>query len=117
LPTNFGDIAHYHKRIAARYYLLAQIERSCGKNCEADYHAQLAVRYVEAAQEQKIAMTRTPGRFVEIKKRRPWALLPGHGAAASARWLAVQRLAGKLATSIRQSIARRNAPLQSLSLN
>lgn len=117
MPTNFGDIAHYHKRIAARYYLLAQIERGCGKNCEADYHAQLAVRYVQAAQEQKIAMSRTPGRFIEISKRRPWALSPAHGAAASARWWALPRLVGKLATSIRESIARRNDPLQSLSLN
>jgi hypothetical protein len=117
LPVNFGDIAHYHKRIAARYYLLAQIERSCGKHCEADYHAQLAVRYVQAAQEQKIAMTRTPGRFVEIKKRRPWALLPGRNAPASICWIAVQRLYGKLATSIRESKSRRDVPIQSLSLN
>lgn len=113
MPTDYGEIARYNKRIAVRFYLLAQIERNCGKNCEADYHAQLAVRYLQAAQEQWIAMRQEPGHSIEVKKPRPWALLP----VPYSRWLAVQRLAGKLASSIRQSISRRDAPIQSLSLN
>jgi hypothetical protein len=117
LPINFGDIAHYNKRSAARCYLLAQIERNCGKNCEAEYHAQLAVRYLHAAQEQKIAMSRTPGRPVEVRKPRPWMLAPRPSPRVATCWFAVQRFSGKLAASIRQSIARRNIPIQSLSLN
>ena len=117
MPTNFGEIAHYNKRIAARFYLLAQTERNCGKHSEADYHAQLALRYLQAAQEQWIAMRQEPGRSVEVKKPHPWAHLKGRSLAASKRWTALQRVAGKLATSIRQSISGREAPIQSLSLN
>jgi hypothetical protein len=118
LPTNFGEIAHYNKRIATRFYLLAQIERNSGKNCEAEYHAQLALRYLQAAEEQWIAMRQEPGRLVEVKKKpRPWALLPEHRSLASTLWSAFQRLAGRLGASARQSNSGRESPIQTLSLN
>jgi hypothetical protein len=117
VPINFGDIALHHKRIASRYYLLAQIERNCGKHSEADYHAQLAVRYIQAAREQKIVMSRTPGRFIEVKKTRPWTIAFRPRPLPTACWNAVQRLSGKLAAAIRHSIPKRELPFQGLSLN
>jgi hypothetical protein len=117
LPTNFGDIARYNQRIATRFYLQALIERNCGKNCEAEYHAQLAVRYLEAAQEQTIAMTRPPGYTTEDRRPRPWTLEPSSTPLAANCWTAVRRFSGKMASAIRQSISRREIPFQGLSLN
>lgn len=117
VPINFGDIAHYHRRIATHYYLLAQIERQCGKHCEADYHSQLAVRYVEAAREQKIAMPHVPSHSIQAAKPRPWTVKPQRPPLLTTGRLALQRITGQLATAVRQSISRRDDSLQSLSLN
>ncbi len=117
MPINFGDIALHHKRNAARYYLLAQIERNCGKHCEADYHAQLAVRYVQAAREQSIVMSRTPGRIIEVKKPRPWSPEYRHRPLPVACWIAAQRFSQKLGAAIRHAIPKRELPFQGLSLN
>jgi hypothetical protein len=116
LPTNFGEIASYNKRIAARFYLRSQIERNCGKFSEAEYHSQLAARYIQAANEQRIEMSRTPGRPVVFQRPRPWTFNSQPGPLAAC-WFAVQSLVGKLATAVRRSIARRKMPLQSLSLD
>jgi hypothetical protein len=117
LPINFGEIADYNKRIAARHYLRAQIARDCGKCSEADYHTQLAVRYIEAAREQKVAMRQEPGSAVENRKLRPWTTLPEPASAAATGWAALGRLARQLATAFRQSISRRSVSIHSLSLD
>ena len=117
MPTNFGDIAHHHRRIAARYRQLAFAARSCGRICEADYNEQLAARYVQAAQEQKDAMRQEPGAPAENRKLRPWTLIPEPNPPAPAGWAAFQFLASQLAGSVRRSISRRNVPVQGLSLN
>lgn len=108
MPTDFGEIAHYNKRIAARFFLRAQIARNNGRRSEAEYHAQLALRYIEAAREQRVAMCQEPGHSANKKNshRRPWALLP-----------APQSATRRLAASIWQLVARRSVPIQSLSLN
>jgi hypothetical protein len=113
LPTNFGEIAHYHKRIATQNYLLAQLARNKGEEAEAEYHAQVALRYARAAQEQRIAMSRAPGCPIEAPRCRSWYEEPGQAA-----WrVAARQLRGWLAVSLRRLIARREVALQSLSLN
>lgn len=114
MPVNFGDIVHYNKRIAARYYLRAQIERDCGKYSEAEYHTQLAVRYVEAALEQEKVMSRTPGNSSEEQKARPWTdqAQPSPVAAGMLR-----RLAGGVARGLHRVVAGRDEPLQTLPLD
>jgi hypothetical protein len=117
LPIDFGDIVHYNKRIAARHYLRAQIARDCGKCSEADYHAQLAARYIEAAREQKVAMRHEPGSAVENRKLRPWTTLPEPAPAAATGWSAFRRLARQLAAAFRQSTSRRSISIHNLSLD
>jgi hypothetical protein len=117
VPTNFGEIAHYNKRIAARFYLQAKIERDCGRDSEADYHAQMAARYLQAAQEQRIAMSQEPGRLVEVKRPRPWTVKSQRTPLLTTGRLALQRITGQFATAVRQSVSRRDDSLQSLSLN
>jgi hypothetical protein len=117
LPTNFGEIARYNKRIAARFYLQAKIERDSGKYCEADYHAQLAVRYLQAAQEQWIAMCQEPSHSIKAPKPRPWTLKPQRTPLLTTGRLALQRITGQFVTAVRQSISRRDDSLQGLSLN
>ena len=117
MPINFGEIARYNKRIAARFYLQAKIERDCGRNYEADYHAQLAVRYLQAAREQKIAMSHVPSCSIETPKPRPWTLKSQRTPMLTTGRLAFQRITGQLATAVRQSIFRRDDSLQGLSLN
>jgi len=114
LPVNFGDIVHYNKRIAARYYLRAQIERDCGKHSEAEYHTQLAVRYVQAAIEQKRVMSRTPGNSSEVRKTRPWTCQAKSSSVAAA---VLRRLARGVARGLHQIVSGREAPLQTLSLD
>jgi hypothetical protein len=114
LPVNFGDIVHYNKRIAARYYLRAQIERDCGKYSEAEYHTQLAVRYVQAALEQKRIMSRTPGHSSEVRKPRPWTYRAKSNSVVATL---LRRLAGGVARGLHQIVSGREAPLQTLSLD
>ncbi len=72
MPANFGEIAGYHSLIAARYAALAQAAREQGDIATANYHAGQAARYVQAAQEQRIAMRQAPGRSIEQEKPRRW---------------------------------------------
>lgn len=116
MPINFGDIAGHHKRIAARHFRLAQAARDCGNHPEAKYHAELAVRYVQAAEEQGIAMRQAPGRFIEEKRPGRLFKAPERVSPAPARLLAILRGAGYLAAVILQSISGRSASSQGLSL-
>ena len=127
MPINFGEIAHYNQQIADRYFLRAQIERDCGKNSEAEYHIQLAIRYSQAAKEQQIAKRQAPGSLiptgrisggrVELRRPRLRAIKPRRSSFATLGWTAIQSLSRRITTAIRQSVSRRENPLQGLSLN
>jgi hypothetical protein len=67
MPADFGEIASYHRQEAIRYAALAQAARSRGNHSEAEYMANQAARYAEAADEQKAGMSREPGRMAPAK--------------------------------------------------
>jgi hypothetical protein len=144
MPANFGEIAGYHGRMAERYLALAKAAREAGDLYAADYNDQLAARYVEAAEEQKMVMSQAPGRPVVNQAPRPWAqeqtrtakpapkptpkpalntaLKTSPKLAARSTPLAVtcfsaiRRGAGILATAFQQSLSSANASFQGLSL-
>jgi len=47
MPANFGEIAGFHSRMAARYLTLAKAARDRGDLTTANYHADQAARYLE----------------------------------------------------------------------
>jgi hypothetical protein len=110
MPTNFSEIADYHTRIADQHHALAQAAEHQGNLSEAGYHAELAARYDQAAQEQRSAMQHEPGSSTQDQKPRHWPLEPPPASLAASGVLAVLRGAGHVATAIRQSISRRNPP-------
>lgn len=136
MPANFGEIANYHSRLAAQHIALAQAAREAGDHNAAEYNHQLAARYVEAAQEQKTAMSQVPGYAANHQSPRPWAqqskpapksaLKPASKSAsqpapkrtpmAVACFSALRRGAGSVATVLQQSLSGANASLQGLSL-
>jgi hypothetical protein len=63
MPADFGDIASYHRREAIRYAVLAEAARNRGNYGEAEYMANQAARYAEAAHEQQMGMMLEPGRM------------------------------------------------------
>lgn len=67
MPTDFGDIAAYHREEAARHYALAKAARDRECFGEAEYEASLAARWDEAAQEQKFAMRQGPIRHIAYR--------------------------------------------------
>lgn len=117
MPIDFGDIIHYNKRIAARYYLQAQIERNRGDDSQASFHADVAARYLQAAHEQRLVMSSAPGRPIEAPRSRLWFLEPKSASKQGGNRTALRRLFAQFAAAVRQSLARRSSPLQSLSLN
>jgi len=118
MPSNFGEIAGYHNHEAARYSALAQVARDKGNHAEADYMANLAARYVEAAQEQKVEMRQGPGRSVAHRKpRRHRPLEEPHIPFATACWQAILRGAEHLAAAFRPPVPKRSVPLHGLSLH
>lgn len=140
MPANFGEIANYHSRLAAQHMALAQAARDAGDDNTAEYNRQLAARYIEAAEEQKLSMSQAPGYAAVNQAPRPWAQQGKPAAkpapklapkpvlkAASSRTVkpapltvtclsALCRGAGSLAATLQQSLARANASLQRLSL-
>lgn len=124
MPANFGEIASYHNRLAIRHIALAQAAREAGDLNAADYQTQLAVRYIEAAQEQSFAMSQVPGISAARPASRPWATgpnpaakrIPSSAPLAASCLSVIRRGAGSIATALQHSISRRSAPIQSLSL-
>ena len=140
MPANFGEIGNYHTRLAAQYLALAQKAREAGDHNAAEYNHQLAARYVEAAQEQKIAMSQVPGHAAVQPTPRPWAqqskpapkraastapkaapkpilqAAPKRAPLAAACFSALCRGAGSLAAALQQSLLSADASLQGLSL-
>ena len=92
MPANLGDITAYHKEEAARHYALAQAARDRGCIEEAEYQAGLAARWEEAAQ--------------------PPPPMPF----AVACLLAVERGVQRIAAALRQSIIKRSASVDGLTL-
>jgi hypothetical protein len=117
MPANFGEIAGFHSRMAARYLALAEAARDRGDLTTANYHADQAARYFEAAEEQKLAMSQAPGRTIQTQKARPWSQKQERAPRAAGSLLAVLRGAGQMATAIRQSISRRGTPFHGLTLH
>lgn len=117
MPVDFGEIASYHLQEAVRYAALAQAVRERGSHGEAEYLAGQAARYAEAAQEQKRGMRQDPG--LSIANRRPnrCSPEPRRVPPVPTRLLAVLRGAGDIVASIRQSMPRRNPPINGLSLH
>jgi soluble lytic murein transglycosylase-like protein len=136
MPANFGEIANYHSRLAAQHMALARAARDAGDDNAAEYNRELAARYIEAAEEQKTAMSQAPGRQAANQAPRPWAQKPSQlpkpirkpaakpvlKAAPMRTPLALtclsalRRGAGSVATALQQSLSHANASLQHLAL-
>ncbi|MGD0682042.1 MAG: hypothetical protein ABR990_08325 [Terracidiphilus sp.] len=115
MPADFGDITAYHQEEAARHYALAQAARERGCFADAEYQAGLAARWDEAAQEQKIGKMQAPSR--RMAKQRPHCpASPPPTSLAFSCLLAVERCVKRIAVAIRQSIIKRSAHFDGLSL-
>ncbi len=117
MPANFGEIASYHNRLAAQYLALARTAHKEGDLSLADYNTQMAARYIEAAEEQRTAMSELPGRPAAQPAPRPWIPAPKRAPLATACLSAIRRGAGSIAAALQHSISRRSASIQSLSLH
>lgn len=118
MPANFGEIAEYHSRIAARYLALAQAARDEGNLAEAHYRIELAARYIQAAEEQRIVMRQESGPSIAPQSPRLWSPEAQQSARpAPARLQAVLHGAGQIASAIRQYMVKRNEPFHGLSLH
>ena len=117
MPVDFGEIAAYHKKEAARHYALAKAARDRGCPADAEYEAGLAARWNEAAQEQKIGMRQAPSRRVakQEPKRRPPE--PPPMTLPVVCLLAVVRGFKHIAAAIRHSMVKRSAPFDGLQLH
>jgi hypothetical protein len=113
MPADFGDITAYHREEAARHYALAQAARERESHGEAEYHTTMAIRWYEAAREQKIAM-REPVRYIAHQRSnyRPPEPLIEQRAPFAGFLSAVKRIA----QAIRQAMPWRTVPLDELSL-
>jgi len=133
MPANFGEIATYHSRLAVQHMALAQAARDRGDLNAAEYNRELAARYIEAAEEQKTAMSQAPDRRAANQARRPWTQKPsqalnpttarpaqkadpGRTPLALTCLSALRRGAGSVATALPQSLSHAHVSLQNLSL-
>jgi hypothetical protein len=136
MPANFGEIANYHSRLAVQHMALAEAARDAGDLNAAEYNRQLAARYIEAAEEQKMVMSQAPYRGTVLQAPRPWTqkppqrlkpvrkladkpaakAVPKRASLAVACFSALRRGAGSVATALQQSLSHVNASLQHLSL-
>jgi hypothetical protein len=132
MPANFGEIANYHQRLAAQHLALAKAARDAGDINTAEYNHQLAARYVEAAEEQRMAMSVAPGQ--QAAYQTPCRLAtetncattraPKLASKPSPKRIpiavtclsALCRGAGSVAASLQQSLTKANASLQGLAL-
>jgi hypothetical protein len=114
MPADFGDITAYHREEAARHFALAQAARDRGSFGEADYHAAMAVRWYEAAQEQEIAM-REPVRHIAYRRsnyRAPEPLMQRRASFVVGFLSAIKRRSH----AILQSLTGSNVPMEGLSI-
>ncbi|MGA2350037.1 MAG: hypothetical protein ABSF70_06370 [Terracidiphilus sp.] len=116
MPSDFGEIAGYHSRIALRYQVLAQAARANGNLSEADYNAALAARYIQAANEQMQAMRDQPGR--PMAQQRANRQFPGQQSTSpgSSSLSAILHGTGQLVASIRKVMPKRSDPFYGLTL-
>ncbi|MGA2276973.1 MAG: hypothetical protein ABSG00_05155 [Terracidiphilus sp.] len=116
MPANFGEIASYHSRLAARYLALAQSARDEGNFAEAEHQTALAARYIQAAQEQRIAMRTEPFSVVKNVRAKGWPMEQPRRPLIAVCLLAAMRGPGQIARAIRQSLPKRKEPFHSLTL-
>lgn len=112
MPSDFDEMAGYHNRLAAHFQALAQEARERGSRSEAEFLAAQAVRYAEAAGEQKIAMLQQPGPDAN-QVSEPWPPPepePQPLSPAVTRFLAVLH-------GIHDFVCRRKAPIHGASLH
>jgi hypothetical protein len=115
MPTDFGDIAAYHREEAARHYALAKAARDRECFGEAEYEASLAARWDEAAREQKAAMRQGPIRHIAYRSSNfqpPVSPMPRRTSFATGFRLFVQRIGH----AIRQFLTGRTGSFEGLSL-
>jgi hypothetical protein len=116
MPANFGEIAGYHSRIAARHLALAQTARAYGNDGEANYQTELAARYITAAQEQKIAMTQGPGTSAANPRAKHWPMVQPPRPWLAVCVMAVAHGVGRVVNGVRQSKSGRDDSFTGLSL-
>jgi hypothetical protein len=114
MPANFGEIADYHRQEAAHFFALAQAARDRESYNEAEYLTSLAMRYAEAAQEQKVEMRQEPCPSIARPRPEGWSSpklppppSPPPTPLAAISLPAILHAAGNLATAIRQLLSRR----------
>jgi hypothetical protein len=73
MPTDFGDIADYHRQESIRYLILAKAARERGELGEAEYLVGQSARHLEAVRQQKIGMRQEPCQSAakQMPMRRP----------------------------------------------
>jgi hypothetical protein len=76
MPANFGEIADYHRQEAAHFFERAQAARDRESYAEAEYLTGLAMRYAEAAQEQKVEMHQEPCPSIAQPRPEGWSPEP-----------------------------------------
>ncbi|MGA2834237.1 MAG: hypothetical protein ABSE55_14300 [Terracidiphilus sp.] len=116
MPADFGDITAYHREEAARHFALAQAARERESFGEADYHASMAVRWYEAAQEQKIEMRQEPAvRHIAYRKsnyRAPEPLMQRRPSFVAGFLSAIKRKS----QAILHSLTGSHVPMEGLSI-
>ena len=115
MPTDFGDITAYHREEAARHFALAQAARDRNSIGEAEYHTSMAVRWYQAAREQKTEMRQEPVQHIPYRRsnyRPPEPPMPQRTSVPAAFLSGIRRMAH----TIRQSLPKRTARIEWLSL-
>jgi len=114
--TDFGDIASYHSRIAARHLALAQAAREAGNKTEAESHLEQAARYVQAFHEQKVAMRSEPGPRAAGREQRNRPMKSSARPLFVVWLLAILLGVERMAAAARRFRSRRSNPVNGLSL-
>jgi hypothetical protein len=115
MPTDFGDITAYHREEAARHFALAQAARDRQSLGEAEYHTSMAVRWYQAAREQKAEMRQEPVRHIAYRRSNYLAPEPVKPRRASFA-AALMSKVGRVAHAIRQSLPGQTGHIEWLSL-
>jgi len=135
MPANFLEIADCHRRLAAQQMALAHAARDRGDFSTAEFFRQQAARYIEAAEEQRIAMSHAPGQAAVRPLARSWTepdriakttrrttKAKAHRPAKTRQPLSVpglsalRRCAGHLAVALQHSLSGLRVSVSSLSL-
>jgi hypothetical protein len=72
MPTDFGEIADYHRHQAERFRKQEQQAREQGDLGRAEYLAGQVARYLETAEQQKMVKVQPPGPSILHRRHRAW---------------------------------------------